>query len=69
MARGTPVHSQAVPRQVGPDTRPAGDIKANYIACVGMDNGEDAVLKVGVPHDDFSAEMEALAIYQFVTSE
>ena len=44
--------------------RPAGDIKANYIACVEMGNGEDAVLKVGVPHGDFSAEMEALAIYQ-----
>ena len=44
--------------------RPAGDIKANYIAFVEMGNGEDAVLKVGVPHDDFSAEMEALAIYQ-----
>ena len=44
--------------------RPAGDIKANYIAWVELDNGEEAVLKVGVPHDDFSAEMEALAIYQ-----
>ena len=44
--------------------RPAGDIKANYIACVEMDSGEEAVLKVGVPHGDFSAEMEALAVYQ-----
>ena len=26
--------------------------------------GEEAVLKVGVPHGDFSAEMEALAIYE-----
>ena len=44
--------------------RPTGEIKANYIACVEMGNGEEAVLKVGVPHDDFSAEMEALAIYE-----
>ena len=29
-----------------------------------MGNGEEAVLKVGVPHGDFSAEMEALAIYE-----
>ena len=44
--------------------QPAGDIKANYIACVERDSGEEAVLKVGVPHGDFSAEMEALAVYQ-----
>lgn len=43
---------------------PAAEIKVNYIAYVALGNGEQAVLKVGVPHDDFSAEMEALAIYQ-----
>ena len=44
--------------------RPTEEIKVNYIAYVEMDNGEEAVLKVGVPHADFSAEMEALAIYE-----
>ncbi len=43
---------------------PTEEIKVNYIAYVEMGNGEEAVLKVGVPHDDFSAEMEALAIYE-----
>ena len=42
---------------------PTEEIKVNYIAYVEMGHGEEAVLKVGVPHDDFSAEMEALAIY------
>ena len=44
--------------------RPTEEIKANYIAYVELGNGEEAVLKVGVPHGDFSAEMEALAIYE-----
>ena len=44
--------------------RPTEEIKANYIAYVEMGNGAEAVLKVGVPHDDFSSEMEALAIYE-----
>ena len=44
--------------------RPTEEIKVNYIAYVEMSNGEEAVLKVGVPHGDFSAEMEALAIYE-----
>ena len=44
--------------------RPTEEIKVNYIAYVEMSNGEEAVLKVGIPHGDFSAEMEALAIYE-----
>ena len=44
--------------------RPTEEIKANYIAYVEMGNGAEAVLKVGVTHDDFSSEMEALAIYE-----
>ena len=44
--------------------RPTGEIKANYIVYVVTGNGVEAVLKVGVPHGDFSAEMEALAIYE-----
>ena len=44
--------------------QPTEEIKVNYIAYVEMGNGEEAVLKVGVPHGDFSAEMEALAIYE-----
>ena len=44
--------------------QPTKEIKVNYIAYVEMENGEEAVLKVGVPHGDFSAEMEALAIYE-----
>ena len=43
---------------------PSAEIKVNYVAYVEMGHGEQAVLKVGVPHDDFSAEMEALAIYE-----
>ena len=42
--------------------RPPAEIKVNYIAYVEL--GHEAVLKVGVPHGDFSAEMEALAIYE-----
>ena len=44
--------------------RPTKEIKVNYIAYVELGNGEEAVLKVGVPHADFSAELEALAIYE-----
>lgn len=44
--------------------RPTEEIKVNYIAYVELGNGEEAVLKVGVPHDDFSTEVEALAIYE-----
>lgn len=44
--------------------RPTAEIKVNYIAYVEMGHGAEAVLKVGVPHGDFSAEMEALAIYE-----
>ena len=43
---------------------PSAEIKVNYVAYVEMGHGEQAVLKVGVPHGDFSAEMEALAIYE-----
>ena len=43
---------------------PTVEIKVNYIAYVELGTGEKAVLKVGFPHDDFSAEMEALAIYE-----
>ena len=43
--------------------RPTAEIKVNYIAYVEMGTGAEAVLKVGVPHGDFSTEMEALAIY------
>lgn len=43
--------------------QPTEEIKANYVAYVERANGEEAVLKVGVPHADFSAEMEALAMY------
>lgn len=39
------------------------EIKANYIGYATMELGEEAVLKVGVPHRDFSTEMEALDIY------
>jgi streptomycin 6-kinase len=39
------------------------EIKGNFIAYAETANGEEAVLKVGVPHRDFSTEMEALAIY------
>ena len=39
------------------------EIKANYVGYVELPTGEEAVLKVGVPHRDFSTEMEALAIY------
>jgi streptomycin 6-kinase len=39
------------------------EIKANYIGYATGADGEDVVLKVGVPHRDFSTEMEALAIY------
>ncbi len=44
--------------------RPTEEIKVNYIAYVEMGTGAEAVLKVGVPHGDFSTEMEALAIYE-----
>ncbi len=44
--------------------RPTAEIKVNYIAYAELGNGAEAVLKVGVPHGDFSAEMEALAIYE-----
>lgn len=44
--------------------RPTAEIKVNYIAYVEMGHGAEAVLKVGVPHGDFSAELEALAIYE-----
>jgi len=43
---------------------PTAEIKVNYIAYVELGTGAEAVLKVGVPHGDFSAEMEALAIYK-----
>lgn len=42
---------------------PTDEIKGNYIAYVRTADGRDLVLKVGVPHRDFSTEMEALAIY------
>ena len=44
--------------------QPTEEIKVNYIAYIALGNGAEAVLKVGVPHDDFSAAMEALAIYE-----
>ncbi|NKB65875.1 MAG: phosphotransferase [Candidatus Latescibacteria bacterium] len=45
---------------LGPAT---DEIKGNYIAYVQTADGQDLVLKVGVPHRDFTTEMEALAIY------
>ncbi len=45
---------------LGPAT---DEIKVNYIAYVRTDDDQDLVLKVGVPHRDFTTEMEALAIY------
>jgi len=45
---------------LGPAT---DEIKGNYIAYVRTGEGQDLVLKVGVPHRDFTTEMEALAIY------
>lgn len=39
------------------------EIKGNYIAYVHTSENPDLVLKVGVPHRDFTTEMEALAIY------
>ena len=43
---------------------PTEEIKVNYIGYARAASGEEVVLKVGVPHRDFSTEMEALAIYQ-----
>lgn len=40
------------------------EIKANYVGYVTRADGSEAVLKVGVPHKDFSTEMEALGIYE-----
>jgi len=45
---------------LGPAT---DEIKGNYIAYVRTGDDQDLVLKVGVPHRDFTTEMEALAIY------
>ncbi len=45
---------------LGPATE---EIKGNYVGYAELPNGEEAVVKVGVPHRDFSTEMEALAIY------
>jgi streptomycin 6-kinase len=42
---------------------PTDEIKGNYIAYVRTSDNRDLVLKVGVPHRDFTTEMEALAIY------
>jgi len=42
---------------------PTEEIKVNYIAYVCTGDGQDLVLKVGVPHRDFTTEMEALGIY------
>lgn len=39
------------------------EIKANYVGYAETGSGEEVVLKVGVPHRDFSTEMEALGIY------
>jgi streptomycin 6-kinase len=39
------------------------EIKGNFIAYAETAGGEEVVLKVGVPHRDFSTEMEALGIY------
>ena len=39
------------------------EIKINYVGFAELPSGEEVVLKVGVPHRDFSTEMEALAIY------
>ena len=40
------------------------EIKVNYVGYARMPSGEEVVLKVGVPHREFSTEMEALAIYE-----
>jgi len=45
---------------LGPAT---DEIKGNYIAYVRTDDDQDLVLKVGVPHRDFTTEMESLGIY------
>jgi len=40
------------------------EIKGNYVGYVRLPDGKEVVLKVAVPHRDFSTEMEALAVYE-----
>jgi len=40
------------------------EIKGNFVGYAQLPDGKEVILKVGVPHPDFSTEMEALAIYQ-----
>lgn len=40
------------------------EIKGNYVGYARLPDGKEVILKVGLPHPDFSTEMEALAIYQ-----
>lgn len=42
---------------------PFADLSYNYVAPVFCADGTEAVLKLGVPHDGFLAEMEALRLY------
>ncbi len=42
---------------------PFAALSYNYVAPVSCINGTEAVLKLGVPHQEFSAEMEALRAY------
>jgi streptomycin 6-kinase len=42
---------------------PTEAIKVNYVGYVTLKDGTEAVLKVAVPHTDFTTEKEALAIY------
>jgi streptomycin 6-kinase len=43
---------------------PVEEIKVNYVGYANLPGGDEVMLKVGVPHPDFSTEMEALAIYE-----
>jgi streptomycin 6-kinase len=42
---------------------PFADLSFNYVAPVTPADGKEAVLKLGVPHQEFTAEMEALSVY------
>ena len=44
--------------------RAVDEIKGNFVGYVIMPDGKEAILKVAVPHVDFTTEMEALAIYE-----
>jgi streptomycin 6-kinase len=44
--------------------RAVDEIKGNFVGYVALPDGKEAILKVAVPHDDFTSEMEALEIYE-----